>query len=1191
MRARLLAATLACLPVVLILTPEPTSGQDTPVSPAAGSAAKDVLPFGPALLLPADSGVSKKFQAVRDYVASKEWDQAARLLQGLLDMPEDVFVPVTRRGLEGKEITTGVSLRAETDRLLAALPRPGLEAYDAFVGKRASQALADARAQPAALAVIVQRYAHTKAGADAAALLGAHHLDRGHFDLAAAHFGHLLRSPGGDKVQPLTLFQAAVAFRRTGDRDRAEQTWKRLAAAAPDGIKAGDRTIPLDDLEKQLHGPAEPDAESAARGILAEERFRLRAVSEGPAAAWLADAARRLEANSQAVLPAGTPLVVGNRVFFRGDRGICAIDLATGLSVWESPSALALGNLIRDPAAHAHVGSWVESYLADSPAVLLENTVLGSLSGDGRRVYAVEDLPIPPRPVNYPAFHNNQGQGLVLADAPGLTEAVYHSKLLALDAESGKVVWELGGPGRPAHDGYFLGPPLPLGGKLYVPVQQGFDLRLFCLEPLTGEVVWTQTLATYKSRLPVDGGRRLHAIRLVYGDGLLVCPTYAGAVVAFDVVRRSFAWAHAYRDEPSPPEPLPFGGRRRPRFQFVTAPPNITSEWKVSAPVIAAGRVVFAAPDASELRCLDLHDGSLVWQGKRSDGDLFLAGAADDKVIVVGKKEVRALNLADGTALWQCDTSAPGGRGAIARGVFHLPVRWANGVKELLAIDLAKGTGTSRTALTETEAVEMLPLPDGLAEGPGPGDRIGRLVGQLGSDHHAEREAATQALDAAGASALGALRKAAGGGDPEARRRAAALVAAIERRLEMTKVMSPQRLRLQYKDTPLADAAADFSKKSGVTLKLGPELVKAGERKITLDTGAVTFWEAFDQFCARGGLVETMPPASAYQPRGTSGGSSISIMGGRGTSQTNILRSASDDKPLELTLGDGKPVLGPTSGSGALRVRLAPADTPIPHHTREAGEVLFGLDVAADGGLRWQKAVGLRIDRALDEDGRLLRQLPTTFRPPAPAGGGRGSVVVNGTAITAPPDEPDGPAARLVAVRLKQPGEKPARHLKELTGTITAQVRTPEEAVVVVEKVLHSGGQTVKGKHGGEIKVVEVVKDEDGRVRLKVQVEALGRGITEVPANPFGGTIIINGKRVGEEDLLSSLNFALLDEKGNPLRTVKAMSTGLRAGAAHEYELVYEADDGQTEAAKFVYTDRRTLFIDVPFTLRDVPLP
>ena len=73
-----------------------------------------------------------------------------------------------------------------------------------------------------------------------------------------------------------------------------------------------------------------------------------------------------------------------------------------------------------------------------------------------------------------------------------------------------------------------------------------------------------------------------------------------------------------------------------------------------------------------------------------------------------------------------------------------------------------------------------------------------------------------------------------------------------------------------------------------------------------------------------------------------------------------------------------------------------------------------------------------------------------------------------------------------------------------------------------------SAGQTVKGAHGGSIRVVDVVK-QDGTLRIKVQVETAGRGLSDAPVLPFGGTIIINGKRLGEEEYLSSQNFALVD--------------------------------------------------------------
>src|SRR5262249_22286332 len=158
----------------------------------------------------------------------------------------------------------------------------------------------------------------------------------------------------------------ALAFRRAGARDRADETWKRLAAAASDGITVGDRTISLDDLEKALNRPAGARAEVPAEALLPEAGWRAQSHSPrpesliappaappvaapagaplgplvqltaaarlsepnalavplplSPGAVWLAEAVRRLEAASQPVLPAATPLVVGNKVVWRGLR-------------------------------------------------------------------------------------------------------------------------------------------------------------------------------------------------------------------------------------------------------------------------------------------------------------------------------------------------------------------------------------------------------------------------------------------------------------------------------------------------------------------------------------------------------------------------------------------------------------------------------------------------------------------------------------------------------------------------------------------------------------------------------------------------------------------------------------------------------------------------------------------------------
>src|SRR5262249_28675961 len=150
---------------------------------------------------------------------------------------------------------------------------------------------------------------------------------------------------------------------------------------------------------------------------------------------------------------------------------------------------------------------------------------------------------------------------------------------------------------------------------------------------------------------------------LACADGILVCPTNAGAVLGFDLLTHRVLWTSVYREEPPAPkiEPQPWRGRRR--IIGPTTPPNLDPVWQVTAPIIHEGKVLVTSPDEGSLSCLDLRDGTLRWKVKRQLNDLYLAGVADGKVLVAGKEEFRALGLTTGAQLWQVQTGVPSGQG------------------------------------------------------------------------------------------------------------------------------------------------------------------------------------------------------------------------------------------------------------------------------------------------------------------------------------------------------------------------------------------------------------------------------------------------------------------------------------------------------------------------------------------------
>jgi hypothetical protein len=146
-------------------------------------------------------------------------------------------------------------------------------------------------------------------------------------------------------------------------------------------------------------------------------------------------------------------------------------------------------------------------------------------------------------------------------------------------------------------------------------------------------------------------------------------------------------------------------------------------------------------------------------------------------------------------------------------------------------------------------------------------DRIAKLVKQLGSTRFAERDRAKRELEALGATALDALRQAARSKDPETSRRAGELVKKMEEKTTLANLLAPKRVRLNVKEKSVIDAVAELSRQSGYSIQVAGDRAALANRKITLDTGDTTFWQALDQLCQKAGLVETTAPYGRPVPQ------------------------------------------------------------------------------------------------------------------------------------------------------------------------------------------------------------------------------------------------------------------------------------------------------------------------------------
>jgi hypothetical protein len=247
-----------------------------------------------------------------------------------------------------------------------------------------------------------------------------------------------------------------------------------------------------------------------------------------------------------------------------------------------------------------------------------------------------------------------------------------------------------------------------------------------------------------------------------------------------------------------------------------------------------------------------------------------------------------------------------------------------------------------------------------------------KLIAQLGSKKFKERDKAAKALEAMGASALPALRKAAKSDDAETSKQAKNLIDKIERTVEAAALLAPTKVHLVCKDTPVTDAVAKLAKLSKYDIKINDkDKEKLAKRKITLDTGKVTFWEAFDMLCKKGKLVEAtfqgggigggpiriqpapnpgakplpirIQPAPAPQPANPApaapakpvaiqnvqvqvqvaqAGAPVPAPQPAPGVRPPVIRPGVGFNPDQIVLSDGKPEDQPTCYSGAFRIRL-----------------------------------------------------------------------------------------------------------------------------------------------------------------------------------------------------------------------------------------------------------------------------
>lgn len=669
--------------------------------------------------LPTDRLKERQLDRAQRLVADGRWSDAATLLDDMLAGDRDFFF----RPRAGQ--ATWRSIKTEAARLIGSLPAAGREAYDLQFRARAERLLEESIAggDAAGAVAVARRWFHTPAG-QRATLLAALEALEANQPLAAAAWLDRLAAGGGEAFEPTLSVMRATAWWRAGDRPTAVKVLEEAGTRGGTTVRVGGREVSLafpaggaaawleaiagagsSAAERRAaewwmaRGDAARNARVEATRPLLVPRYRV-PLTHHPEEARLLEKRRRLFADRDApLLPAGLPLAVDGAILLHAPLGLLAVDFQTGKRIWLGGDGTAFDS---GPAEGDDEGEGRLDGITGVDRVFGDATS-GAVSSNGRLVYAVES--------GGRARGGDGPRGARRGIDAGVVRA--GNALAAYDLQSrGAPAWRLPAPqpGDDAPDLWYLGAPLVVGDQLFVLVEEKGEVRLDVLEAATGRLLWTQPLAELDEEQQTDRpettARRWSGLAPAFSEGVLVCPTGAGTVIAVDLATRTLLWAYTYPiadgdDEAARPGIRgPLGGMIRGRVIVNGVPiggqPAAPGGWRDACPIVADGRVLLTPTESDTLHCVDLRSGALRWSAPRGDA-LYVAGVVDGRAVVVGRHAVDSLSLEDGTRAWEgaraFGQAAVSGRGILTQRRLFLPLD----TPEVIEVDLATGEIVGRS--------------------------------------------------------------------------------------------------------------------------------------------------------------------------------------------------------------------------------------------------------------------------------------------------------------------------------------------------------------------------------------------------------------------------------------------------------------------------------------------------------------
>ncbi len=667
------------------------------------------------VFLPPDRSAKRRLEMADQMIADGRFGEAVRLLGSLLENSEDYFFkPNADQPLYR-------SLKAEAGRLIASLPDEGRESYELQFGAKARLMLKRAAAEGSAsqLAEASRQFFFTQAGQEATFLLGRHYLDHNRPLMAALCFERV-RELGlaGDRLEPALTLSLATSWLRAGKPEKAKDSLVRLKESRFRGdVLIGGKQVKLFGNESQalawlqdvvgpqkvraieagqwamFRGDETRNAPSAGGQPLLSLRWRQRTADDRSVEKFVTKVRQDYLSQDIVALPSFHPLAVGDTVIMRTAFALQAVDFNNGKLIWKYTATDDSFDQFLKAGSSQHPGQSVQLF-SGLDQRLWEDATYGTLSSDGEQVYFVDDLGL--GTVASPLT-------TILPNGRRVTAQTRNMNRLAARElrTQGKLKWEVGGAtgdDEPKLAGaFFLGPPLPLLGHLYALAElKGQEIRLVVLSAKTGALEWSQQLAVVEGTITTDATRRNAGVTPSFADGVLVCPTSAGAVVAIDSATHSLLWGYQY----------PRVQQTMDRFNAVRlsiypgTERHANEHWVDGSVTISDGHVLLTPVESDQIYCLRLSDGKEVWKQNRGS-NLYVACVHRGNVVLVGRNSISAIHLADGQPVWKSaelpSGALPSGRGFYSGDHYYLPLTTAEVAKFNLQTGQLQQTAKSRS--------------------------------------------------------------------------------------------------------------------------------------------------------------------------------------------------------------------------------------------------------------------------------------------------------------------------------------------------------------------------------------------------------------------------------------------------------------------------------------------------------------